>query len=59
MYYYLNKSIEKLNTWFQRPDYGDSSHNNEDVVFIKLEFLIVYMIKELVFKEKKRNFLIE
>ena len=42
---------------FQRPNYGDNSHNNEYVVFIKLEFLVVYIIKELVFEREKYSLL--
>jgi len=29
----------------KRPDYGNSLHDNKDVVLIKLEFLVVYVIE--------------
>ena len=45
--------------FFQRPNHGDDSHNNEYVVFIKLEFLVLYIIKELVFDREKYSLLID
>ena len=43
----------------QRSDYGNSSHDNKDVVLIKLEFLVVYVIEELVFKGEEHSLLID
>ena len=42
----------------QRLDYGDSSHNNKDMVLIKLEFLTVCVIEVLGFEEEKCSLLI-
>jgi len=43
---------------FQRLDYSDSSHDNKDMVLIKLEFLTVYVIEVLGFEEEKCSLLI-
>ena len=41
----------------QRLDHRDSLYNNKNVVLIKLEFLLVYVIEGLTFKEEKHSFL--
>ena len=40
----------------QRSDYSNGSCNNEDIILIKLEFLIVYVIEGLCLKERKEIF---
>jgi len=58
LYYYSGKSIDKPDILFQRPHYDNGSHENENVVLIKLEYLVVYVIEELVFKREKYSFLV-
>ena len=43
----------------QRPDYSNGPHDNEDVILIKLKYLVVYIIKELIFEEEKYSFLMD
>ena len=45
----------KLDALFRRLDYEDCSPDNEDVVLIKLEFLVVQMIERLIFEEKEHS----
>jgi len=47
----------KLDALFKRLDYEDCSHDNEDMVLIKLEFLVVQMIERLAFEEEKHSLL--
>ena len=48
LYYHSGKSIEKLNVLSHQPDYEDGSHNNENVVLLKLKFLAVWIMTEIV-----------
>jgi len=57
LHYYLGKFIKKLDILFQRPDYGDSLCNNENIILIKPEILVVYTIEGLSFKGKEHSFL--
>jgi len=34
-------------------NHGDSSYDNENIVLLKLEFLAVYVMEEMVFKDKE------
>jgi len=47
----------KPNALFERLDYEDCSHDNEDVVLIKLEFLVVQMMERLAFEEEEYSLL--
>ena len=59
LYHCLNKSIGKLDTLSQRLDYKDISHDNEDMILLKLEYLTVYTIKELVIEEEEYSLLLK
>jgi len=59
LYHCLNKSIDKLDTLSQRLDHRDISHDNEDMILLKLEYLTVYIIKELVIEEEEYSFLLK
>jgi len=49
--------MDKSNTLSQRPDYSNSSYNNENVKLLKLEYLAVYILEGLAFKERNVAFL--
>jgi len=51
LHHCLNKSISKIDTLSQRLDHRDISYDNKDMILLKLEYLIVYTIKELVIEE--------
>jgi len=51
----LNKFMGKLGMLSWRLDHSNGLHNNNNMILIKLEFLIVYTIEELTFKEEKPN----
>ena len=53
LYYYPRKLIGKFNTLSQRPNHNTGS-NNQDVVLIKLKFLMVYIIKNIVVEDEKK-----
>ena len=59
LYHCLNKSIGKLDTLSQRLDYRDISHDNEDMILLKLEYLTVYTIKEIVIEEEEYSLLLK
>jgi len=47
----------ELNILSQRLDYRDRLCDNKNVVLIKLEFLLVYVMEGLAFKEEEHSFL--
>jgi len=49
--------MNKPNTLSQRPDYSNSSYNNENVILFKLEYLAVCVLEGLVFKREKYGLL--
>jgi len=57
LHYRLSKSIRKQDVLSCWPDYGYRSHNNENVVLLKLEFLAVQVIEGIVFEGKEQAFL--
>ena len=57
--YYLSKLLRKLNILSQRPDYSNILHNNENMILIKLEYLVVCAIEGLAFKEEEYSLLID
>ena len=59
LHHYLDKSIEKPDTLSQKLDYGNSLCNNENIVLIKLEFLIIYTMEDLTFEEEEYSLLID
>ena len=58
LYHCLNKFIDRLDKISQRLDHIDISHNNKDMVLLKLEYLVVYAIGELVIEEKEYSLLL-
>lgn len=50
--------MEKLDTLFPRLDHDNGLCDNKNVVLLKLEYLVVCIIKKLVIKRKKHSLLI-
>ena len=55
LHYHLGKSIGgfKLYVLSYWLDHRDVSHDNENVVLLKPEFLAAWVMKEMVFKDKE------
>ena len=53
LYHHLSKSIGKSDALSHRPDHGNRSHDNENMVLLKLEFLTAQAIKEMTFEDKE------
>jgi len=47
----------KFNVLSQRPNYNTSSNDNQNVILIKLELLIVYIIEGIAVKDEEKTFL--
>jgi len=59
LHHYLGKSIGKSDALSQKLDYGDSLCNNENIVLIRLEFLIICTMEDLTFEEEEYSLLID
>jgi len=57
LYYYLGKSIGKPDVLSHQPDHRDESHDNENIVLLKLEFLATWVMERVVFEDKEQNLL--
>ena len=57
LYYYSDKFISKSDTLSQKLDISGSLYNNKGMVLLKPKFLVVYIIKELAFKEEEYSLL--
>ena len=53
LYYYPGKFIDKLDILFQRPNHGNGSHDNENMILIKPDYLTVCVMKGLAIKGEK------
>jgi len=51
--------MSKLDTLFQRLDYNTGPQDNQDVVLIKLEFLTVWVLKDIAVESEEKPFLID
>ena len=51
--------MSKLDTLFQRLDCNTGPQDNQDVVLIKLEFLTVWVLKDIAVESKEKPFLID
>ena len=45
--------MEKPNKLFWWLDHGDRSYNSENIVLLKLEFLVVWMMEEIAFESEE------
>ena len=57
LHYYLSKSIGKPDVLSHQPDHRDESHDNENIVLLKLEFLTTWVMERMVFEGKEQNLL--
>ena len=55
LHYYLDKFMDKL---FQRLNHSNGLCDNKNVILFKPEYLVVYIIEELVFKEEECSLLL-
>jgi len=53
----LDKSINKPDTLYKRLDYGNSLHDNENIVLLKPKYSAVHTLEELASKGEKYNLL--
>lgn len=52
LYHYSGRLIDKSNTLSQRLNHGTGSHDNKDIVLIKLEFLTIQVLEGIVVEYK-------
>ena len=57
LHYYLSKFINKLDILSQRLDHSNSLYDNKNMILLKPEYITVYALKLLAFKEKKHGLL--
>ena len=51
--------MDKSDVLFQRSDHSNSSHNNQNLVLLKLEFLTILVLEDITIKEEEENLLAE
>jgi len=47
----------KSNILFQRPDHGTNPTDNSDIVLIKLKFLVVCVMEDIIVEDKEKTLL--